>query len=204
MTTLYLIRHGQSEANVKHIIQGQSDYPLTQLGETQAALAGGQLHQVKFDAVYTSDLPRASHTAEILTGGVHPRPKMEKGLREIFLGPLEGKTRKTMLEEYPELEQRSLLTSGISGTETVESISARCQKLLNLWKEKHSEETILAVSHGGFISILLMYLIAGESWYQWNRVFRIDNTGITKIFFDDAGSPFIHFTNSTLHIQNLS
>lgn len=204
MTTLYLVRHGQSEANIKHIIQGQSDYPLTSLGKTEAALAAEYLQQVNFDAVYTSDLTRALNTADILTGLQHPKAEPLEALREVFLGPLEGKTRQAAIEDYPELEHRSFVTSGIPGTETFDSISQRCLELLNHWRERHSNETILAVSHGGFISIFLMYLITGDGWHQWNRIFRIDNTGITKIVFDELGQASIYFSNSTSHLQQLS
>ncbi|SDN73972.1 histidine phosphatase family protein [Alkalicoccus daliensis] len=201
MTTLYLIRHGQSEANVKHIIQGQSEYPLTNLGIRQAELAARSLQYIHFDKVYSSDLNRAFRTAEIIADPLKMKPQGMEELREVFLGPLENKPRGDILAEYPELQHRSFVTSGIPGTETFDAISARCLKLMRHWHENHEGETILAVSHGGFISIFLMYLIAGDGWHQWNRIFNIDNTGITKVFFDEMGQAKIHFTNNTAHIQ---
>ncbi|WP_187254578.1 histidine phosphatase family protein [Alkalicoccus halolimnae] len=203
MTTLYLIRHGQSTANIKHIIQGQSDYPLTALGEKQASLAAKYLKNIKLDAVYASDLSRAYQTADMITEPHALKPQPEEDLREVFLGPLQGRARASVVKDYPELNHRSFVTSGIPGTETFDSISMRCLNLVQKWQRDHQGETIMAVSHGGFISIFLMYLIAGDGWHHWNRPFLIENTGITKVYFDEMGQAKIHFSNNTSHLEEL-
>ena len=64
-----LVRHGQSTANVAKIIAGHNAAPLTDLGRSQAKSLGKKLLEmgVKFDAVYSSDLRRASETATIFS-----------------------------------------------------------------------------------------------------------------------------------------
>ena len=60
MTTLYIVRHGQSVANLEERFAGHSDFPLTDLGRRQAACAAAYLKEhVRLDAVYASDLSRA-------------------------------------------------------------------------------------------------------------------------------------------------
>jgi broad specificity phosphatase PhoE len=113
---LYLVRHGQSTGNVGGTLMGQSDHPLTALGEEQARAAAARLAPFGPMPVYSSDLPRARATAEyIVTGwatgtgdaGVaadrvvdpagtagSPAPHaiiLEPRLREIDLGDYEGR-----------------------------------------------------------------------------------------------------------------
>ena len=66
-TTFYVVRHGETTANVEGIIQGQKDYPLNSNGEEQAKTRARQLKSVKFDAIFSSDLVRAKRTAEIIS-----------------------------------------------------------------------------------------------------------------------------------------
>ncbi|CAM3831916.1 histidine phosphatase family protein [Alkalicoccus chagannorensis] len=204
MTTIYLLRHGQSEGNKEHIIQGQSDFALTAAGKKQAELAASSLQDVHFDAVYSSDLTRAFATGQAVSEKKNMPLEASPLLREVFLGPLEGRTRKELIEMYPELEHKSIVTSGIPGTENFDDLTERCQTLVNSWLEKHSGATIAALSHGGFISILLMYMIAGDMWHQLNRPFLIHNTGITKVFIDEMGQAKFHYVNNTAHLDHES
>lgn len=200
--TIYFVRHGQSEANKQGIIQGHAEFPLSELGKTQATLAGEWFNGIKLNRMITSDLQRASETAEAISQRQQdgaPKPQMSPLAREVGLGPLEGKTREEMGRQFPELKPDQLLTSGISGTETVEAITRRCQLLEQTLTEGDFEQTAV-VSHGGFISIYLMYLIAGGDWHRWKRPFVIGNTGITKITYSD-GQAKIHYTNKQAHLE---
>jgi len=92
---LYLVRHGQSTGNIGGTLMGQSDHPLTPLGEQQARAAAAWLAPFGRMAVYSSDLPRARATAErIVTAwgaaGACP-PVLDPRLREISLGDYEGR-----------------------------------------------------------------------------------------------------------------
>ena len=66
MTILVLIRHGQSVWNATNRFTGWTDVELSQKGEIEAATAGEQLADVRFDVVHTSALMRAQRTAEIV------------------------------------------------------------------------------------------------------------------------------------------
>jgi probable phosphoglycerate mutase len=97
---LYLVRHGQSTGNIGGTLMGQSDHPLTPLGEDQARAAAERLAAFGPMPVYSSDLPRARATAEhIATAwtaddhgpGAPPEIVLDPRLREISLGDYEGR-----------------------------------------------------------------------------------------------------------------
>jgi broad specificity phosphatase PhoE len=105
---LYLVRHGQSTGNVGGTLMGQSDHPLTALGEEQARAAAARLAPFGPMPVHCSDLPRAVATAEHIVGAWadQPDPRMtlpgvvsarsrvlpDPRLREIDLGDYEGRS----------------------------------------------------------------------------------------------------------------
>ena len=68
MKKLYLLRHGQTEFNVKKLVQGRCDSPLTDLGRQQAGMAAAWLkaHNVVPDKVVSSPLGRAMDTAQLV------------------------------------------------------------------------------------------------------------------------------------------
>ena len=95
---LYLVRHGQSTGNIGGTLMGQSDHPLTPLGEQQARAAAARLAAFGPMPVYSSDLPRARTTAERIVAGWEAADAtdaqqviLDPRLREISLGDYEGR-----------------------------------------------------------------------------------------------------------------
>ncbi|WP_100398021.1 histidine phosphatase family protein [Bacillus sp. FJAT-44742] len=199
---LFLIRHGESEGNRAGKLQGCQDFPLSVEGKKQALLLGQFLKSTKLDALYSSDLSRAYETAKAIEKYQDVPIIASEAYREIHLGPFEGKTREEIYKEFPDMRNKNLLTSGIEGTEQVGVITERCQQLLNGLSEKHQEKTIALVSHGGFLSIFLMFLMLGDDWYQFHRPFRLGNTGVTKITVKHEGNPVIHYINRDTHLAS--
>ncbi|MCL7749345.1 histidine phosphatase family protein [Halalkalibacter alkaliphilus] len=201
---LYLIRHGESEGNVSGKIQGCEDYPLSDLGQQQVSLVANYFKDIQLDYLYSSDLTRAYHTAKAI-GAIKNRTihKWEK-VREVYLGPFQGLTRSEIYASFPQTKEKSILTSGVQGTETVQELTGRCQHIVEQMLLAHQEDHVGIVSHGGFISIFLMYLLIGEKWHTFHRPFQIDNTGITHIEWSKRNSkPLIHYTNKTTHLESL-
>jgi len=120
---LYLVRHGQSTGNIGGTLMGQSDHPLTELGEAQARAAAARLAPFGPMPVHCSDLPRAVATAEhivrawaeqpdpgaALAGVVRARPRVlpDPRLREMDLGDYEGRS-------WEEFEADTELTSAFA------------------------------------------------------------------------------------------
>ena len=88
----YLVRHGQTQLNRYHRLQGITDSPLTKKGIRRARRLGIQLQNIRFTEVYTSDLKRTQETARIiLSENQKELPKIIRnpGLREISFGNFE-------------------------------------------------------------------------------------------------------------------
>lgn len=98
-TTIYIVRHGESEANAKGILQGQKDYPLTPKGEEQALIISNELKGINFDAIFSSDLLRAKRTAEIIAVERKLAVNTTKMLRERNYGRLEGLDKQSSTKE---------------------------------------------------------------------------------------------------------
>ena len=68
MGSWYLVRHGETEWNRTGRMQGHINVPLSGVGRRQATLLAAQLGDVRFDAIYSSDLDRAHETARLVAG----------------------------------------------------------------------------------------------------------------------------------------
>jgi glucosyl-3-phosphoglycerate phosphatase len=89
---LVLWRHGQTTYNVERRFQGQSDVPLNTVGIQQAARAARYLAALRPDAIFSSDLSRATATAEALARLTGLPVQLDKDLRERSGGSWEGRT----------------------------------------------------------------------------------------------------------------
>ncbi|WP_018923383.1 histidine phosphatase family protein [Salsuginibacillus kocurii] len=197
---LYLIRHGESEGNRQERLQGCKEYELTEKGYHQAAKLASYLKEVSFDHIYSSDLSRAFETANAVAEQQKTEPIPLEWCREINLGPLEGKNRTEISEAFPELQSKDLLLSGLDGAETIEEITKRCQLLLDMLTSKHEGEIVAVVAHGGFLSMLLMYMLHGEEWHAYPRPFRFTNTGVTHVELRNESYIF-NYVNRDTHLN---
>lgn len=94
---LLIVRHGETDHNIRGIIQGQLDTPLNATGHAQASYVAQYLSQEHIDHVYTSPLQRAKHTADAIVA-VHPEYRdgalkywIDERLKERYFGVREGK-----------------------------------------------------------------------------------------------------------------
>ncbi|MCM2676776.1 histidine phosphatase family protein [Alkalicoccobacillus plakortidis] len=201
---LYLIRHGESMGNLQGKIQGAMDFPLSELGTKQVDLISAYCKEMKLDYIYSSDLTRAYDTAKKIGETTKRSVQTWDKIREVYLGPLQGLTRDEIKEKYPITVKKSIITSGIEGTETKEELTERCRLVLQELKQEHMNESVAIVSHGGFISILLMYILVGDKWSDFHRPFVIGNTSVTLLEWpNDADLPYLHYTNRTAHLDSL-
>lgn len=162
--TLYLVRHGQSTANRDNISGGHKDAPLTQKGEAEALETKAALQGVVFDDVYSSDLQRASKTAELIYGRPVPQSHQLIGLRERSFGKLEGHSADEwhkLNDEYEKkyahlpLEERweHDYADYIEGDKELHEHFAA--SLLEIARQNPAK-TVLVGTHGGPLRILLM------------------------------------------------
>ncbi len=164
---LLIVRHGESVANADGRMQGQSDYPLSEIGRAQAATLGRFLSRARFsfDAAYTSPLTRARQTAKALTSALGaPDAELAPELSEIHAGGLQGLTHAEIIDRYPGFMQRGLTGLGDFaeyGGESYDEVQRRVHLLVERWYARHRQAAhrILAVAHGGFNFHLVKSLV---------------------------------------------
>lgn len=163
---LYIVRHGETEWNVIHRMQGQKDSKLTAKGEGQAKNLGNKLRNIKFDAVFSSDLLRAKRTAEIIKLERDLDIATSKVLRERTFGEFEGMSgveyqRQTekLFKKYQQLsEDKKLKFKFGIGYESDEEILSRFITILREIGVGFLNKNVLVVTHGGMIRTFLYHL----------------------------------------------
>jgi broad specificity phosphatase PhoE len=160
---IYLIRHGQTDYNLKGIVQGSSvDTPLNATGRKQAQLFFDHYQDVKFDKIYTSKLQRTHQSVEGFINKNIPWEQYE-GLNEISWGKYDGVlTSKEDKAIYTAIMQRwaeGETHLGIGGGESPETVSKRQQPVWDMIVGKENEENVLVCIHGRAIRILMCYVM---------------------------------------------
>jgi broad specificity phosphatase PhoE len=150
VTRILLVRHGQSEFNASGRWQGQADPPLSELGCRQAEAAAARLGAV--DLIVSSDLERAAHTAQILSGALGVGPVVvEARLRERDAGEWSGLTHDEIEQAWPGyLEARRRPP----GFESDEDLLARVDDALAAIEDAYRGAEVLVVAHGGIVYAL--------------------------------------------------
>lgn len=163
--TIYLTRHGETDWNVKKIVQGHTNNPLNKTGIKQAKQLREKLAHVKFDAFYSSDLLRAKQTAEIVALNRKLAVQTTKALRERRYGSLEGKE-SLHLNKFRDLMDKLIKKDKEKhdqiykqeGLETDEQVAKRLLTFLREIAVGNPEKTIFMGGHGGVMRIILTNL----------------------------------------------
>lgn len=155
---LHLIRHGQTDWNQERRIQGQSESQLTELGVQQAKAVGEKLRDLKFDKIYSSSSLRTRQTTEHAFGHLGKPVTYLDSLREIFLGPWEGKLYDDIEQEDPDSfrhfwQQPHLFD--VEGAETFYAMQNRAMSVLQEIGKDSFQQRVAAISHGALIKSLL-------------------------------------------------
>jgi broad specificity phosphatase PhoE len=160
VTTLWLVRHGQTDWNLAGRWQGQSPLApnLNAQGRAQAEALRAQLNLARLDAIYTSDLPRARETAAILASGTALPIHVDPRLREISLGEWEGMPSDDIARLYPaEIAERQRDPAGARapGGECPLDVAQRVWAAADDIARAHPGGAVLVVSHGLALATLL-------------------------------------------------
>lgn len=187
LTIFYLVRHGQTEWNLKRLMQGHHDSPLTKDGETQALSLARQLENIKFDLVFSSDLLRAKRTAEVIAKEHRLEVKLNNLLRERTFGEYEGKSEEALeaFNEYIKSLTHSERFNFKFNSKNIESDNEIATRLVTFLREAaftHPGKTVLAVTHGGTIRALLIKL--GYATYNQLHHNAVSNTAYLKLETD--------------------
>jgi broad specificity phosphatase PhoE len=158
MTTIVLIRHGQTDWNVEGRWQGQADPPLNESGRQQAAHVAAYHAAFGFHALYSSDLRRAMETAQIIGQAMGLTVIAEPRLREINLGKWQGLLSDDIQAQYPDELRRwreQPLSAPPPGGETIQALSVRVLQVINDIIARHPKQRVGVVAHEFPIAIVL-------------------------------------------------
>lgn len=194
-TTLYLVRHGETEANRSLCIQGHSNSNLSILGESQARERMEKMRDIHLDYAYSSDLVRAKRTAEILVSNRNISLDVTPALRERCFGLYEGRPIRDFFDEHSghmevfehASDEDRWQFQLLGEVETNAHVRDRALAFLQEKATSHAGETILCVSHAGAMRIILLYLGWGtHEEMPWGS---IENCAMVRLEFD--GSNFV-------------
>ena len=185
---LYLVRHGESEANVAGVLQGQTHGALTATGRDAAGRLGRALASLSLaerpTAIFTSDLRRAVETAEIIAEALGATPQLLPAAREWNVGVLDGLPAAALAD--------AITRSGLpaaefapSGGESLSELQARAAGTLAGLAHEAAEgsrfadrERTLLVSHGDFIRMAIG--AAASMSIDAANSLKLKNTSLTE------------------------
>jgi broad specificity phosphatase PhoE len=139
---LYIARHGETEWNVQHKLQGWTDTPLDETGRKQAAALAESLKGVRLDAIYSSTLSRSRDTAQTVAGKTLTVKSLD-GLRERNYGHFQGGS-----DRDPEYERRAnSWDDRLDDGESLDQLLARARASLQQIRREHPAGNVLIVGH---------------------------------------------------------
>lgn len=159
-TNIFLIRHGETEWNEQDRLQGSQDSPLTSHGVIQAREAKSSLEKYTIDQAYVSPLKRAGDTLEIILEGRKLAAVVRDSLREMNLGPWEGKTRDESAKSHPTEYIAFWEEPGsfsLPGADTFDELQYRIVGELESIFVEGKNKNILVVSHWIAIKVALAH-----------------------------------------------
>ncbi len=152
---LYVVRHGQTEANVNHLFNGRNERDLTEFGVEQANSLADRMKTISIDLIFSSPLKRARHTANILNINnieIIPDDRLiERDYGKFNLKSVDLiKDRRSKLYDLENNEIREI--------ESYKSIYDRVVSFIEEIKEKYADKNILVVTHGDVVIAIKEFL----------------------------------------------
>ena len=182
MDYLFVVRHGETKANVRGIEAGPLDYALTKKGVKEASFVAKALSKVRISAVYSSPVLRAVETAEILA---RPHELKVKTLEELTEAKIKPKF-------VGKIGRHHILTDPEAYSETNDDLLERTGKAVEIVRKEASGNVIL-VSHGDVITAMLERVV--ERRVSNERYYVIHPEPAALSIIDTRDKPFLVLYN---------
>ncbi|MCU0236526.1 MAG: histidine phosphatase family protein [Acidobacteria bacterium] len=199
MKTIYLIRHGETQANREGVFRGRGEVPLSPQGLKQAEELRAHFADLKVQRVFSSPLRRAAATAAACFPG--RAIELQELVNNLDLGGWSGRKKKEIAAEEPELWRRWLEEPermSFPGGESLAAVKARA-RAFNRLLAAAGEERIAVVSHRSVIKCLLAEALGlGSRWF-WK--FHLDNASVTMLLHDPLRGFVLAKLNDTTHLS---
>lgn len=154
--TLYLVRHGESEANAARRFAGRSDSPMTERGREQARAVAEALAKIHFDRIVSSPLSRCRDTALVIARRQQLPVDLEPDLVEIDVGEKTG-TQFDEVRGLPEWSDDGFVAWPRG--ETLDQVLARAHRVITRIAAENAGQRVLVVGHGGVTRILMSHFL---------------------------------------------
>lgn len=192
ITTICLVRHGETDWNAAVRLQGSRDIPLNAVGREQARLVAAALTGEEWDAIVSSPLSRALDTATAIAAALDIPPNhitVRDDLKERAYGVAEGTTEAERNARWP--------NHFWPGLEAKRDLWRRCMNALNDIARRHAGERVIVVCHGGVINAVLAVISHGE---LGTGKTRLHNASLTRLH-TDGRSWTIDEVDVTVHLE---
>lgn len=205
-TLIYLVRHGESVGNQNRVCLGHTDLDLTDLGLKQAKKTAEELSYVDFDAIYSSDLIRAVHTAEPHAQIRGKTVKTSQNLRELYFGEWENASVPYLIEHHHEQfmvgwRQNFGTFTAPKGESVVHMAQRMAEELKNI-ACTHINKNILITSHAAAIRAL-WGKISGLEPSEWASAYPFpSNASYSVIEYKNGALIPISYSNDA-HLGDL-
>lgn len=184
---LIVARHGESRWNRQGIIQGQLDSPLTALGQRQVAALSAALEGADVKHIYSSPASRALESARQLAQPFLCQVTTDSRLHERHYGIFQGKRYQDLKEQNR--EQILPLLAGdpqatIPSGESVSDVCGRSLSFISELSSRHSQDTVMLVTHGDVLEILI-WALKGRQNNDDLRRYSHQNASFTLLELDE-------------------
>ncbi len=172
--TLYVVRHGRTEYNEKHLFCGRTDVPLSDIGRAQLPSLAEAARGYGLDAIFSSPLRRAVETAEAVAAVTGLPVITDDRLVERDFGKFEGQP----FDTDEDRDARGNFAFRYPGGESNFDVAARVYPFLDWLRENYRDKTVMIVSHGFVCRIIRTWCLdmTDEEFYS----LRHPNTGVLR------------------------
>jgi len=203
MTTVILVRHGETEWNRVERFRGRADVALNEAGVRQAEATAARISTLwRPAAIYSSPLSRARRTAEAIAAPLSLPVRIHEGLWDVDYGQWQGLSPDEVNQRWPE-ELRTWYQApqraAIPGGESLDQLRARCAGTLAQIVDAHPQDTVVMVGHTVINRVLLLHVLALGNDRFWHL--RQDTCAINVIEAEGAGFTLVSM-NDTCHLQS--
>ncbi len=204
-TTVYLVRHCESFANLNKVFSGWTDVDITENGKKQLELLSDRFKGENIHAIYSSPISRAVKTANAINAHHNLPLQIHEGVKELNGGVLEGEYWETAHEKFPkviQLWEEAPWDFEVEGGETMRFVFERMRDAVLEIATSNKGKTVAIASHGCALRNFLCYA-KGLEIESINEVNWLDNTAVTRVDFDENLVPNLVFENDTTHLADL-
>ncbi len=203
MTSIYLVRHGQTAWNKEEIFRGRTDIPLDETGLKQAELVGQYFKGMEIYAIYSSPLSRAWQTAQKVAQFHDLKVQPLQGIIDMSFGNWEGRPHQEIRESDSKTYRQWVETPHLvrlPGGESLDDVRVRAMAAVEEVIRNHPGKTLVLVTHRVVNKVLICGILSLDNSHFWQ--ITQDTTAINLIQHRN-GKYILSLMNETCHLKLL-